>query len=248
MAAVLILLTFLLPLGADAEEIIGGHEVNIHHRRYMAFIKSVKDDGRSYRCGGFLVKDNFVLTAAHCMGSSMKVILGAHNISFQEETQQTIPVAVHIPHPDYNPKDGSNDIMLLKLERKAKRTKAVRPLNLPRSKVLVNPGDVCYVAGWGKLAPKGNLSDTLQEVLLTVQKDQECESRFPHRYNKTIQICVGDPKINRTASKGDSGGPLVCKKAAAGIVSLGDKNGSAPCVFTRVSSFLSWIKKMMKHN
>ena len=59
---------------------------------------------------------------------------------------------------------------------------------------------MCYVAGWGQLAPKGELSDTLQEVELTVQKDQECESRFPRRYNKTIQICVGDPKINRTAS------------------------------------------------
>ena len=57
-----------------------------------------------------------------------------------------------------------------------------------------------YVAGWGQLAPKGELSDTLQEVELTVQKDQECESRFQGYYNKTIEICVGDPKINRTAS------------------------------------------------
>ncbi|XP_038166106.1 granzyme C-like [Arvicola amphibius] len=248
MAAVLILLTFLLPLGAGAEEIIGGHEVNTHHRPYMAFIAFVKDDGKRYRCGGFLVRDNFVLTAAHCRGSTMRVTLGAHNITFKEKTQQIIPVAKAIPHPDYNPKDDSSDIMLLKLERKAKRTKAVSPLNLPRRKVLVNPGDVCYVAGWGNLAPKGKLSDTLQEVDLTVQKDQECESRFPRRYNKAVQICVGDPKINRTASFGDSGGPLVCKKAAAGIVSLGDKNGSAPCVFTRVSSFLSWIKKTMKRS
>ncbi|XP_049985095.1 granzyme C-like [Alexandromys fortis] len=248
MAAVLILLTFLLPLGAGAEEIIGGHEVNTNHRPYMALIVSVHGDGKRHRCGGFLVRDNFVLTAAHCRGSAMKVILGAHNIRIQEETQQIIPVAEHIPHPDYNPKDGSNDIMLLKLERTAKRTKAVRPLNLPRRKVLVNPGDTCYVAGWGKLAPNGKLSDTLQEVELRVQKDQECESRFPGCYNKTIQICVGDPKIHRTASVGDSGGPLVCKKAAAGIVSFGDENDSAPCVFTRVSSFLSWIKKMMKPN
>ncbi|XP_038165795.1 granzyme C-like isoform X2 [Arvicola amphibius] len=161
MAAVLILLTFLLPLGAGAEEIIGGHEVKPHYRPYMAFIVFVNDDGKRDGCGGFLVKDNFVLTAAHCMGSAMNITLGAHNISIQEETQQIIPVAKAIPHPDYNPKAGSSDIMLL---------------------------------------------------------------------------------------KGDSGGPLVCKKAAAGIVSLGDKNDSAPCVFTRVSSFLSWIKKTMNRS
>uniref|UniRef100_UPI002020EF66 granzyme F-like n=1 Tax=Myodes glareolus TaxID=447135 RepID=UPI002020EF66 len=130
MAAVLILLTFLLPLGSGAEEIIGGHEIKPHSHPYMAFIASVHDNENRSRCGGFLVKDNFVLTAAHCKGSSMKVTLGAHNIKIQEKTQQIIAVAKAIPHPAYNPQDSSNDIMLLKLERKAKMTKAVRPLNL----------------------------------------------------------------------------------------------------------------------
>ncbi|XP_038166120.1 granzyme C-like [Arvicola amphibius] len=248
MAAVLIFLTFLLPLGAGAEKIIGGHEVKPHSRPYMAFVKFVGIDGNKSRCGGFLVKSNFVLTAAHCRGSSMRVTLGAHDISIQEETQQIIPVAKAIPHPDYNPMDNSNDIMLLKLEREAKRTKAVKPLHLPRRKVCVKPGDVCYVAGWGKMDPKGDYSNTLQEVELTVQKDQECESCFPRFYTKAIEICVGDPKIKRASFKGDSGGPLLCNKVVAGIVSFGYKNGSAPRVFTRVSSFLSWIEETMKHN
>ncbi|XP_038166153.1 granzyme C-like [Arvicola amphibius] len=195
MAAVLILLTFLLPLGAGAEEIIGGHEVKPHSRPYMAFISFVKDEGTSGLCGGFLVKENFVLTAAHCRGSSMRVILGAHNISIREDTQQIIPVPDAIPHPDYNPKAGSSDIMLFKLERKAKRTRAVRPLRLPKSNFHVKPGKVCYVAGWGMLDIMGKFPDTLHAVELRVQRDQECESRFPHRYNKATAICVGDPKI-----------------------------------------------------
>ncbi|XP_038166188.1 granzyme C-like [Arvicola amphibius] len=248
MAPVLILMTFLLLRGAGAEEINGGHEVKPHSRPFMAFIPFVNDDGKRHRCGGFLVKDNFVLTAAHCRGSSMRVILGAHNISIREETQQIIPVAKAIPHPDYNLKDDSSDIMLLKLERKAKRTKAVRPLRLPMSNFHVKPGDVCYVAGWGMLGLKGKLPDTLQAVELTVQRDQECLSRFTGRYNKATAICVGDPKIKRASFTGDSGGPLVCKNRAAGIVSLTYTDGSAPGTFTRVSSFLSWIKLMIKHS
>ncbi|KAK7795324.1 hypothetical protein U0070_000146, partial [Myodes glareolus] len=55
----------------------------------MAFIASLGNKGC---CGGFLVKDNFVLTAAHCRGSSMKVTLGAHDIKIKEETQQIFPV------------------------------------------------------------------------------------------------------------------------------------------------------------
>ncbi|XP_063130741.1 granzyme F like 1 isoform X1 [Rattus norvegicus] len=114
MLPVLILLTFLLPLGAGAEEIIGGHEVKSHSRPYMAFIASTDTNRSKNFCGGFLIQYKFVLTAAHCREISMIVILGAHNISAQERTQQIIPVEKAIPHPAYNPMDHTNDIMLLK--------------------------------------------------------------------------------------------------------------------------------------
>ncbi|XP_021059224.1 granzyme B(G,H) [Mus pahari] len=245
MKLLLLLLTLSLAPRTKAGEIIGGHEAKPHSRPYMAFLRIV-DQQSEKRCGGFLIREDFVLTAAHCAGSKINVTLGAHNIKEQEETQQVIPVVKRIPHPDYDSKTNSNDIMLLKLKNKAKRTRAVRPLNLPRRNVNVKPGDVCYVAGWGRMAPMGKYSNTLQEVELTVQKDQECESHLENYYNNINQICAGDPKTKNTSFKGDSGGPLVCKKVAAGIVSYGHKNGSNPRAFTKVSSFLSWIKKAMK--
>ncbi|OBS71949.1 hypothetical protein A6R68_13480, partial [Neotoma lepida] len=130
----------------------------------------------------------------------MTVMLGAHDITAQEETQQVIPVAKAIPHPAYNPEDDSNDIMILKLERKAKMTKAVRPLKLPRRKVHVKPGDVCSVAGWGMMVPGGNYADRLQEVKMTIQNDQKCESYYRPYYNKANQICAGDPKIKTVST------------------------------------------------
>ncbi|XP_013210966.1 granzyme F-like [Microtus ochrogaster] len=181
MATALILLTFLLPLGPGAEEIIGGHEVKPHSCPYMAYIAFFHDDGKRHHCGGFLVKDNFVLTAAHCRGSSMNVTLGAHDIRIQEETWQFIPVAEAIPHPAYNPEDSSNDIMLLKLERKAKRTNAMRSLPLPRAN-----------------------------------------------------------------AQGDSGGPLVCNNRAYGVLSYGKNQTISSGIFTKVVSFLPWIKRSMK--
>ncbi|XP_031217346.1 granzyme B [Mastomys coucha] len=247
MKLLLLLLTFSLAPRTKAGEIIGGHEAKPHSRPYMAYLQIMNRQSLS-RCGGFLIREDFVLTAAHCSGSTINVTLGAHNIKEQEKTQQVIPVVKIIPHPDYNPKKISNDIMLLKLKSKAKRTSAVRPLNLPRRNVNVKPGDVCYVAGWGKMAPVGKYSNTLQEVELTVQKDQECESYLKGYYNNANQICAGDPKTKRASFKGDSGGPLVCKKAAAGIVSYGQRDGSTPRAFTKVSTFLSWIKKTMKRS
>ncbi|XP_029806027.1 granzyme H-like isoform X4 [Suricata suricatta] len=159
MQPLLLLLALLLPLEARTEKIIGGHEAKPHSRPYMAFVQFLGADCKK-RCGGVLVDMDFVLTAAHCLGSSINVTLGAHNIKKQEKTQQIIPVRRAIPHPDYNPKNYSNDIMLL---------------------------------------------------------------------------------------QGDSGGPLVCNKVAQGIFSYGNRNRTPPGVFIKVSHFLPWIKKTMKH-
>ncbi|XP_024624960.1 granzyme B-like isoform X2 [Neophocaena asiaeorientalis asiaeorientalis] len=220
----LLLLAFSLSPRAKAGKIIGGHEAKPHSRPYMAFLQIWDQDDQK---------------------SSVNVTLGAHNIKDRERTQQVIRVRRAIPHPGYNEKNYSNDIMLLKLERKAKQTAAVRPLSLPRGKARVKPGRVCSVAGWGQVA-MGTYSDTLQEVKLTIQKDQKCESYLHNYYNNAIQLCVGDPKENKASFKGDSGGPLVCNNVAQGIVSYGQKNGSPPRACTKVSSFLPWIKKTMK--
>uniref|UniRef100_A0A2K5CH26 Granzyme H n=1 Tax=Aotus nancymaae TaxID=37293 RepID=A0A2K5CH26_AOTNA len=105
----LLLLAFLLPPGTGTEEIIGGHKAKPHSRPYMAFVQFL-DKKSKKRCGGILVRKDFVMTAA---GSSINVTLGAHNIKEQERTQQFIPVRRAIPHPAYNPENFSSDIMLL---------------------------------------------------------------------------------------------------------------------------------------
>ncbi|KAM6180742.1 granzyme H [Erethizon dorsatum] len=112
MTPLLLLLIFLLPPEAGTEEIIGGHQAKPHSHPYMAFVHFLAGQ-RKNRCGGVLVQEKFVLTAAHCKGSSINVTLGAHNIEKQEKTQQVIHVKRSIPHPDYNPQIMTNDIMLL---------------------------------------------------------------------------------------------------------------------------------------
>uniref|UniRef100_A0A8C9UTU7 Peptidase S1 domain-containing protein n=1 Tax=Spermophilus dauricus TaxID=99837 RepID=A0A8C9UTU7_SPEDA len=131
------------------------------------------------------------------------------------------------------------------LEKKAKMTAEVSLLKLPSRKSQVTPGMVCTVAGWGRIGQ--NTSTTkLHEVQLEIQKDKECLSRFKILYNSTIQMCVGNPKENKTSFKGDSGGPLVCKNVAQGIVSFGKKKGIPPRVYTRISSFRLWIENTIK--
>uniref|UniRef100_A0A286ZI87 Granzyme H (cathepsin G-like 2, protein h-CCPX) n=1 Tax=Sus scrofa TaxID=9823 RepID=A0A286ZI87_PIG len=223
-----------LRLHRPEEEIIGGHEAKPHSRPYMAFVRFL-DKESVKRCGGVLVRKDFVLTAAHCRGSSINVTLGAHNIKKQEETQQVIPV-----------RKADSLAFSHQLERKAKLTKAVKTLGLPGAKARVKPGQVCSVAGWGQVA-RGIQTSTLQEAKLRVQDDVACEFPFPSGYyHRASQICVGNPRDMKTSFKGDSGGPLVCKNVVQGIFSYGKMDGTPPGVFTKVSHFLPWIKKTMK--
>ncbi|XP_006903213.1 PREDICTED: granzyme H-like [Elephantulus edwardii] len=246
MQSLLPLLAFLLLPGAEAEEIIGGHEAKAHSLPYMVFVQ-VLHDGKKSRCSGVLVREDFVLTAAHCWGRFINITLGAHNIKKQEKTQQHIPVKKAFCYPDYNRKVFSGDIMLLQLKIKAKRTAAVRSLPLPGRKARVKPGQMCSVAGWGQVSvDKDSLSTTLQEVELTVQEDQKCEGLFPKYYRKATEICVGDQNKNKTGFKGDSGAPLVCKNTVQGIFCCASEKGTPPGIFTKVSPFLHWIKKTMK--
>uniref|UniRef100_A0A9L0S1E9 Peptidase S1 domain-containing protein n=1 Tax=Equus caballus TaxID=9796 RepID=A0A9L0S1E9_HORSE len=214
-----------------SEDIIGGQEAKPHSRPYMVFVQCLRGNKKK-RCGGVLVQEDFVLTAAHCRGRLINVILGAHNIRKQEKTQQVITVRQAIRHPDYKRKKFSNDIMLLKLEREAKLTAAVRTLSLPWGTAQVRPGELCSVAGWGRVTPNGRGSNTLQEVELTDAGGQEPRSR--------------GSVLPAFSLQGDSGGPLVCENVIQGLVSYGRRDGTPPQAFTKVSSFLPWIKETMK--
>uniref|UniRef100_A0A8C3SCQ2 Peptidase S1 domain-containing protein n=1 Tax=Chelydra serpentina TaxID=8475 RepID=A0A8C3SCQ2_CHESE len=152
-------------------EIIGGWEAKPHSRPYMAYLE-IQSGNDTYRCGGFLVSENFVLTAAHCNGDEITVSLGAHNIKQQERSRQKITARRQIPHPQYNNEPLNNDIMLLQLEKSAKLNEWVGTIGLPRSNERVKAGTECSVAGWGSTRTEYLLfPDTLQEVDVVVMPD-----------------------------------------------------------------------------
>ncbi|XP_040825412.1 chymase [Ochotona curzoniae] len=242
----LLLLLFLLPPEAKAEEIIGGTECKPHSRPYMAHLKIINNRGLLDSCGGFLISQDFVLTAAHCQGRHITVTLGAHDMKQEESTWQHIDVAEQFIHPCYNAHTQLNDIMLLKLQRHAQLTDAVGTVPLPSWRTFVQTGRMCWTAGWGKTGPTEPMSNTLREVKLRVMDSEACH--YFYSYSHKLQMCVGNPKAKRSAYKGDSGGPLLCAGVAQGIVSYATRDAQPPVVFTRLSSYVPWIHKLLKDN
>ncbi|XP_006640111.2 mast cell protease 1A-like isoform X2 [Lepisosteus oculatus] len=232
--------------GTSRVGIVGGREAAAHSRPYMA---SLQENGTNL-CGGVLVREDFVLTAAHCAGVQ-RVVLGAHSLVSKEEGRQVFAVRQSFLHPLY-PKDSlHHDIMLLKLDGKAALNERVQAIPLKHSQLLA-PGTVCSTAGWGDAYDNDTYPGVLQEVNTTVISQSECSGRWAAYYNVTDrQVCAAVEGETRGFCSGDSGGPLICNGRAVGVISFsGPRCGDPrhPDIYTRVASFREWIIDILSRN
>ncbi|CAL1592804.1 unnamed protein product [Knipowitschia caucasica] len=212
-----------------AGRIYGGRKA--HGRPYMALVERHMGDGKPKYCGGFLLRDNFVMTAAHCSASSYSVFLGIHDALKKSEAQH-ISVEKAFMNPIYDDKTLKNDLLLLKLSSKAKLNSKVACISLARPED-EEPKD-CSLAGWGRTEhSKGYNSHTLMEVNVSVS---QCESPKQGDYF----YCVNGKKGGQS---GDSGGPLVCEKEKVyGVVS---GRTEAVQYYSKIPIHQKWINRIM---
>ncbi|XP_041647830.1 granzyme G-like [Cheilinus undulatus] len=230
----LMILMLVLTLSGQGHtgKIFGGQPVPPQSRPYMVLVKNQLQGGNKTYCGGFLLREDFVMTAAHCLANSHEVFLGFTNYS---HSKVHIHVESTFPRKDFNTTAKTNDLMLLKLSSNAKFTPSIRPIALAGEDDGSLPSS-CSVSGWGRTNynSKG-LSRVLMEVNVTL-----------------VENC---PKENSYCSEGldgpgegDSGGPLVCEDGRAyGVVSAGKKTTSGDLVhsYTKISDYSSWIDAIM---
>ncbi|XP_054459198.1 granzyme B(G,H)-like [Anoplopoma fimbria] len=237
-----------LGLHALGSEIINGKKVRGKSMLYMASVQN----NRGPICGGFLINEHFVVTAAHCKDPT-SVVLGTHNLKKVDNNTMRYDVK-SCKFPSFEKCSKGGDIMLLKLSRKARLSKDVKPIQLPKTEIKLKDKSKCHVAGWGLTRNGGKVNDVLQEVEVPIVNLEECKRKWhPRGVNLPANvICAGGYGTDKGFCQGDSGGPLVCNGKPVGVVSFNfDKNcdyPNVPNVYTDVSKYLPWIKKILKQN
>ncbi|XP_003420253.1 trypsin-like isoform X1 [Loxodonta africana] len=228
----------------DDDKIVGGYTCQKNSLPYQVSLNS----GGNHFCGGVLITDQWVVSAAHCYKPQIQVRLGEHNIAVLEGKEQFINSAKVIPHPKYNLAAIDNDIMLIKLSSPATINSQVSTVSLPTSCAAAH--SQCLISGWGNTESSGsNYPDLLQCLNAPILSDSVCRSAYPGKITSNM-ICLGFLEGGKDSCQEDSGGPVVCNGELQGIVSWG--NGCAlkgkPGVYTKVYNYVSWIQQTIAAN
>lgn len=232
--------------------IVGGQNTDISKFPWQV---SIQRSGEHF-CGGSLISNQHVLTAAHCLDYILIPALLTVRVGSTSSVSggQSIRVSRIFLHAGWTgrPTNYDNDIAIIKLYQ-APTVANARAISLVAPNTRIPNLALITVTGWGSTRENGPEITTLQEVTVPYVELDRCAKLYRAAANAppvtSVMLCAGLEGVGgKDACQGDSGGPAVWNGQLVGVVSWGwgCARPNFPGVYARVTAYLDWIAQNTK--
>ncbi|XP_037942536.1 serine protease SP24D-like [Teleopsis dalmanni] len=225
--------------------VVGGADAEVGQFPHQV---SLQREDASHTCGGSILNENFILTAAHC------VVVGAgiepyppkyFQVRVGSIQRSTGGKLLKIKRIIVNKEYGNflNDVALLELEEPLVWTDNIKPIQMAEEEV--PSGEDVIVSGWGRLYTGGPIPNRLQWNTLKAITTEECEEAI--EFGRDSLICLAH-EVDNGVCNGDSGGPATYKGKLVGVAGfVVDGCGSHnPDGYAKVFYHRNWITENMQ--
>lgn len=241
----------------DPTAIINGEFAIIEDFPFYALLMYAPDN--VVQCGGCIVSDKMILTAAHCVdGEDKDDLLVYTGVSSLRDVQEKSPIKIQkvIMHPDYNKRiPGYHDLAVLKLKSKIKLGDDAQIISLATQNPVV--GDKTLVVGLGAVYCKPGTQDCmdadhLKAATMTIKRIGAGDSIKSRGENSNVCYVrcqnLMEQDLYLFCLQGDSGGPMIYEGGVVGVASSVDHAGcmTGGNTYTNVYLNADWIKKNAK--
>jgi hypothetical protein len=245
--------------------IVGGTTAEAGDYPWQVAVLKKQGTSLFFICGGTLIADKRVVTAAHCTSGSagsLKVLVGTQRLS---TGGSVLDVSSYADHPSYSSSTDRFDAAVLELATSGVaaggQTLSLIGEEGSGDDALWAPGKLLAISGWGATSEGGSVTDQLREAQVPRVADSTCgqSDYYGSAFDPATMVCAGPAAGGVDTCQGDSGGPLAASTQdplpvsqndpsqwrLAGITSWGQgcAREKKPGVYTRVAApaIRNWI-------